>query len=132
MVPTTAPDPPQVGGVKAAQETGKQRPKRNVGTLVRRATKRASVGRSAPIRTNTDPVEPHYAEGSEGPKTGKGSSFVMNPKANSMKKIISKPNEVWYVDSRASNDMMNHEEWFSYLEKLEQLRVVKLATTPHI
>ena len=36
----------------------------------------------------------HYAEGSEGPKTRKGSSFVMKHMMNSMKKTTSQSNEV--------------------------------------
>ena len=42
-----------------------------------------------------------------------------------MKMITSKSKEVRYIDSRAWNHMTSHEEWFSYLEKLEQPRVVK-------
>ena len=38
-----------------------------------------------------------------------------------MKKTIPKSDEVWYVDSRASNHMTNH--MFSYLEKLKQPEV---------
>ena len=49
----------------------------------------------------------------------------MKHKANSMKESTSKLNEVWYVDSGASNHMTSHEEWFSYLEKPEQLGVVE-------
>ena len=37
----------------------------------------------------------------------------------------SKPKEVWYVDSSASNHMTNYEERFSNLEKLEQPGVVE-------
>ena len=51
----------------------------------------------------------------------------MKHKANSMKKNTSKPNEVWYVISRASNHMTSHEEWFSYLEKPEQSRVIEIG-----
>ena len=51
------PDPPQVGGVKAVPETAKQRPKRNVGIVARRAIERASAGRSASIQTNPGPTE---------------------------------------------------------------------------
>ena len=49
----------------------------------------------------------------------------MKHMANSMKKTTSQSDEVWYIDSRASNHMTSHDEWFSYLEKLEQLGVVK-------
>ena len=55
----------------------------------------------------------------------------MKHKANSMTVSTSKPNEVWYVDSGASNNMTSHEEWFSYLEKPEQPRVVEIGDTPH-
>ena len=65
----------------------------------------------------------HYAEGSRGAETGP--TFVMKHKANSMKMSTSKSNELWYVDSSASNHMKNHEEWFSHLEKPEQLGVVE-------
>ena len=43
---------------------------------------------------------------------------------NSMKKTTPKSDEVWYVDSGASNHMTSHKEWFSYLEKPEQPGVV--------
>ena len=43
---------------------------------------------------------------------------------NSMKQTTLKSDEVWYVDSGASNYMMSHNEWFSYLEKPMQPRVV--------
>ena len=123
-VPTTVPYPPQGGGVKAAPETGKQRPKRNVGTLVGRAIERERLlkkhsdsdksgatqrerERLLKKRSDLDKSESgkakqgsqqrsHYAKGS---RTGKGSS-----------------DEVWYVYSGASNHMMSHEEWFSHLE----------------
>ena len=52
---TTVRDPPQAGGVKAVPEIGKQRPTRNAGIVARRATRRASGGRSAPIRIKPDP-----------------------------------------------------------------------------
>ena len=53
-MPTTIPDPPETGGVEATR-TGKGNPPRNAGTLVRKATRRASVGRSASIRRKSDP-----------------------------------------------------------------------------
>ena len=43
----------------------------------------------------------------------------------SMKKTTSRLEEVWYVDSGTLNHMTSHEEWFSFLEKPEQLEVVK-------
>ena len=52
--------------------------------------------------------------------------------ANSMKKTTPKSDEVWYVDSGASNHMKSHKEWFSYLEKPEQPGVVATRDdTPH-
>ena len=49
-VPTTVLDPPQERGVMAEPKIGKQKPKRNADIVARRVTRRASVGRSAPIR----------------------------------------------------------------------------------
>ena len=49
MMPTTIPDPPEIGGVEAMR-TGKGNPPRSAGTMARKATGRASAGRSAPIR----------------------------------------------------------------------------------
>ena len=44
----------------------------------------------------------------------------------------SKPNEVWYVDSGASNHMTSHKEWFSYLEKPEKQGVFEIGDdNPH-
>ena len=51
----------------------------------------------------------HYAENSG--RVGNGRTFVMKHKTNSMEVSTSKPNEVWYVNSGASNHMTNHEEW---------------------
>ena len=53
VMPTTIPDPPETGGVKAMR-TGKG-PPRNVGTVARKATGRASAGRSEPIRRESGP-----------------------------------------------------------------------------
>ena len=54
MMPISIPDPPEIGGVKAMR-TSKRNPPRNVGTVARKATRRASAGKSAPIRK-----EPSY------------------------------------------------------------------------
>ena len=41
-------------------------------------------------------------------------------------------NDVWYVDSGASNHMTCHKEWFSYLKKQMQPGVVATGDdTPH-
>ena len=46
--------------------------------------------------------------------------------------VTSKLEEVWYVDSGASNHMRSHEEWFSFLEKSDQPGVVETGDdTPH-
>ena len=55
VMPTTILDPPEVGGVEAEPKTGKGNQSRNVGIVARKATRRASVGRSALIRRNLDP-----------------------------------------------------------------------------
>ena len=53
--------------------------------------------------------------------------------ANLMKKTTPKSDEVWYIDSGASNHMMSHKEWFSYLEKPMQPGVVATGDdTPHL
>ena len=53
----------------------------------------------------------HYAKGSQGSeKVSNGPAFVMRHEVNSMKKTIPKSDEVWYVDSRASNHTTCHEE----------------------
>ena len=44
--------------------------------------------------------------------------------ANSMKQTTPRSDELWYIDSGASNHMTNHKEWFSYLENLMQPGVV--------
>ena len=43
---------------------------------------------------------------------------------SSMKQTTPRSDEVWYVDSGASNHMTSHKEWFSYLEKPMQPGVV--------
>ena len=54
VVPTLVPNPSEVGGLKVAPETGKGSPRRNVGIVAKRATKRASARRRRPIRINPD------------------------------------------------------------------------------
>ena len=54
VTPTATPDPPELGGVEA-MKTGKGNPPRNVGIVARKATRRASAGKSAPIRRELDP-----------------------------------------------------------------------------
>ena len=54
MVPRTVLNPPQVVGVIAVPRIDNRRPQRNVGTTVRRATKRVSAGKSELIRTKPD------------------------------------------------------------------------------
>ena len=57
---------------------------------------------------------------------------MIRHEANSMKKTTPKSDEVWYVDSGASNHMTTHKEWFSYLKKPEQSGVVAIGDdTPH-
>ena len=63
-----------------------------------------------------------------------GLALVMKHKANRMGICTSKLEEVWYVDSGASNHMMNHTEWFTSLEKLDRPGVVETGnnTMHHI
>ena len=51
---TTTPDPPETGGVEAMR-TGKVKPSQSAGTMARKATGKASAGRSAPIRREPGP-----------------------------------------------------------------------------
>ena len=53
VMPTTTPDPPEPGGV-VAMRTDKAK-LRSAGTVARKATGRASAGRSAPIRREPVP-----------------------------------------------------------------------------
>ena len=69
VMPTTIPDPPKTGGVEAIR-TGKGNPPRNAGIVTRKATRRASAGRSAPIRRKPD-LDP------DKPKKGTGSDRTM-------------------------------------------------------
>ena len=54
VMPTATPDPPETGGVEAMR-AGKGKPSRSAGTVGRKATGKASVGRSAPIRREPVP-----------------------------------------------------------------------------
>ena len=55
VMQTTTPDPSEAGGVEAAPGTGKRNPPRNASIVARKATRRASAGRSALIRRKPDP-----------------------------------------------------------------------------
>ena len=57
VMPTTIPDPSEIGAVEAMR-TGKGNPPRNAGTVARKATQRASAGKSAPIRREPVPEMP--------------------------------------------------------------------------
>ena len=54
VMPTTILDPLETRGVEA-MKTGKGNPSRNAGTSARKATGRASAGKSAPIQRERDP-----------------------------------------------------------------------------
>jgi hypothetical protein len=54
VMPTATPDPPETGGVEAMR-TDKGRPSRSAGIVARKATEKASAGRSAPIRREPGP-----------------------------------------------------------------------------
>ena len=133
-MPTIVPDPPQAGGVKAVRENVNRRSRRTTGIAVGKVTKKKKKPDSDKAESGRDEQghwqQLDYVEGLGG--AGTGPNFVMKHKANSMVVNTSKPNEVSYVDSGVSNHMISHEEFFSYLEKLEQPRVVetKPVTTP--
>jgi hypothetical protein len=87
--------------------------------------KRAEPGRtvSGTGQTNRrNRQQLHYAEGSK--KAARASAFVMRHGANSVKRNVPSSDEVWYLDSGASNHMTRHKEWFSYLEKPKNPGVV--------
>ena len=53
VMPTATPDPPETGGLEAMRtETG--RPSQSAGIVARKATEKASVGKSVPIRREPD------------------------------------------------------------------------------
>ena len=54
VMPTATQDPPETGGVEAMR-TEKGNPSRTAGTVARKATGRASAGRSAPIQREPVP-----------------------------------------------------------------------------
>jgi hypothetical protein len=57
---------------------------------------------------------------------------VSRHEAKSIKPCTLRSDEVWYLDSGASNHMMSHKEWFSYLEKPKTPGVVATGdNTPH-
>ena len=49
VMPTATPDPLEIGGVETMR-TDKGKPSRSAGTVARKATGKASLGRSVPIR----------------------------------------------------------------------------------
>ena len=55
----------------------------------------------------------------------------MKHSAKSMEASTSTQEDVWYVDSRSSNHMMNHEEWFTTL-KPEQSGYVEIGNDTSI
>ena len=54
VTPTATPDPPKTGGVEAIR-TGKRKPLWSAGTVARKATEKASAGKSAQIRREPVP-----------------------------------------------------------------------------
>ena len=92
VMSTATLDPSETGGVRAMR-TGKGKPSRSAGTVARKATGKASAGKSPPIRkepvpetTRTTPKDPEEPE--------KGSAFVKRHEANSMKQTTPRSNEV--------------------------------------
>ena len=66
IMPTTIPDPPEVGGVKPAAKTDTGSSRQTSGTVAEKAIEIVSARRSAPIRTNLHPVEPNKEIGTGG------------------------------------------------------------------
>ena len=64
VMPTAILDPPETGGVETMR-TGKGNPTRNAGTMSTKATGRASVGRSTPIRRKPVPDIPTKETGND-------------------------------------------------------------------
>jgi hypothetical protein len=57
---------------------------------------------------------------------------VTRYEANLVKQNAPSLEEVWYLDSGASNHMTRRKEWFSYLEKPKNPEVVSTGDdTPH-
>ena len=54
VMPTVTLDPPETGGVEAMR-TGKVKPSQSAGTMARKATEKASAGKSVPIRREPVP-----------------------------------------------------------------------------
>ena len=54
VTPTATRDPPETGGVEAMR-TDRERPSRSAGKVARKATEKASAGRSTPFRRELDP-----------------------------------------------------------------------------
>ena len=63
VMPTATPDPPETGGVEAMR-TDKGRPLRSASTMARKATEKASAGKSALIRREPDTDVPTREIGS--------------------------------------------------------------------
>ena len=64
VMPTTTPDPPEIGGVEG-MGTGKGKPSQSASTVARKAIWRASAGRSAPIRIKPSSDIPTKESGSD-------------------------------------------------------------------
>ena len=140
MMPTAIPNPPETGGVEAMR-TGKGNPPWNAGTVARKATGRASAGRSCRLGKNR--VRKRFRTY----RQGKSAAIALRRRIRESRKRVSlrdetrsklneadhpEIDEVWYVDSGASNHMTSHKEWFSYLEKPMQPGLVATEDdTPH-
>ena len=55
VMPSTVPDPPEVGGVKVEPKPCKGNQPRNVGIVATKATEKASGGKSGPIHREPGP-----------------------------------------------------------------------------
>ena len=75
VMPKTISDPPEAEEVEAAPRIGKRNPPRNAGIVARKATRRASPGRSAPIQT-----KPDSDSGGPNKEIGNGCTMLKDPK----------------------------------------------------
>ena len=136
VMPTASSDPPETRGVEAMRTIaecwycGKKGHRESECWKKRADSERTGSGNGFGHTGKGKRQRSHYVEGSG--KAGKGFAVVTRHEANSMKQTTPRSDELWYVHSGASNHMMSHKEWFSYLEKPMQPGVVATDTSHQI